>query len=39
LKRAAIGLVPDFHQSEYTENPAGEGFVNDVHESEWIDED
>jgi hypothetical protein len=37
LKRAAIGLVPGFAQSEYVETPAGEGFVNDVPEADWVD--
>lgn len=38
LKRAAIGFVPGFHQSEYSENPAGEGFIYGEPEADWLDE-
>ena len=39
LKRAAIGFIPDFHMSEYTETAAGEGYINDVPEADWIEDD
>lgn len=39
LKRAAIGFVPGFHKSDYSENPAGEGFVFDEPEEDYQDED
>jgi hypothetical protein len=39
LRLAAIGLVPEFHVSEYSENPAGEGFVWGEPEEYYQDED
>jgi len=38
LKKAAIGLSPEFHMSDYTENSAGEGFISGEHEEYWVDE-
>lgn len=39
LKRAAIGFVPGFQKSDYSENPAGEGFVFDEPEEDYQDKD
>lgn len=39
LKRAAIGMQPGFHMSEYTENESGEGFVNEIPEADWTEDE
>jgi hypothetical protein len=39
LKQAAVGLVAEFHSSEYVETPTGEGFINGIPENEWGDDE
>lgn len=39
LKKAAIGFVPGFQKSDYSENAEGEGFINDEPEAYHQDED